>query len=174
MTKTRKLTECAILIAIAFILSFIKVYELPNGGSITLCSMLPIIIISHRSGLKWGVLSGFVYSFLQLMQGFYPPPVPTLAFFTLSILLDYVVAFTILGTAVVFAKPFENNKRLGFLVSIICVGTIRAISHIVAGTLIWQSLWGASAVYNLSYMIPETIVTAIVGFLMYKQIQNVK
>lgn len=173
MTKTRKLTECAILIAIAFILSFIKVYELPNGGSITLCSMLPIIIISHRNGIKWGLLAGFVYSFLQLMQGFYPPPVPTLGYFTMSIALDYVIAFTVLGTAVLFAKPF-SNKRLGFVVSIVCVGVIRAISHIIAGTLIWESLWAASAAYNLSYMVPETIVTAVVGFFIFKQIQKIK
>ena len=64
-TKTRIMVECALMIALGTILANIKIYELPNGGSITLFSMLPFIMISFRHGVKWGLFTGFVNSLLQ-------------------------------------------------------------------------------------------------------------
>ena len=68
--KTRKLTETALLIALGTILSLIQ-FPGPwvNGGSITLCSMLPIIVIGYRYGSRWGLLSGLVYGILQMVLG---------------------------------------------------------------------------------------------------------
>ena len=75
-SKTRTLVECALMIALGTVLANIKIYELPNGGSITLFSMLPFIMISFRHGVKWGLFTGFVNSLLQMLLGFYAPRHP--------------------------------------------------------------------------------------------------
>ena len=64
--RLKKLTRCAILIALATVLSLVKIYKLPLGGSITLLSMLPICMISFMYGVKWGIGGAFVYSVIQL------------------------------------------------------------------------------------------------------------
>ena len=108
-TKTRIMVECALMIALGTILANIKIYELPNGGSITLFSMVPFILVSFRHGVKWGLFTGFVNSLLQMLLGFYAPPAPGLLPLVGMILLDYVLAFSFLGLACVFAKPFKNK-----------------------------------------------------------------
>lgn len=75
-TKTRIMVECALMIALGTILANIKIYELPNGGSITLFSMVPFILVSFRHGVKWGLFTGFVNSLLQMLLGFYAPRRP--------------------------------------------------------------------------------------------------
>ena len=77
-TKTRIMVECALMIALGTILANIKIYELPNGGSITLFSMVPFILVSFRHGVKWGLFPGFVNCLLQMLLGFYAPPAPGL------------------------------------------------------------------------------------------------
>lgn len=96
-TKTRIMVECALMIALGTILANIKIYELPNGGSITLFSMVPFILVSFRHGVKWGLFTGFVNSLLQMLLGFYAPPAPGLLPLVGMILLDYVLAFSFLG-----------------------------------------------------------------------------
>ena len=105
------LAESAMLISMAVVLSQIKVYVFPQGGSVTLASMAPIVLISCRYGAKWGLGAAFVYSLLQMIlpPGFYPPPAKTLPAFACVVLLDYVIAFTVLGTAVFFGRPFKNK-----------------------------------------------------------------
>ena len=96
-TKTRIMVECALMIALGTILANIKIYELPNGGSITLFSMVPFILVSFRHGVKWGLFTGFVNSLLQMLLGFYAPPAPGLLPFVGMILLDYVLAHSLLA-----------------------------------------------------------------------------
>ena len=117
-SKTRILVECALMIALGTVLANIKIFEMPNGGSITLLSMLPFILVSYRHGTKWGLFTGFVNSLLQMLLGFYAPPAPGLLPLVGMILLDYVLAFTLLGLAVVFLfsgtqviPTMKNNKR---------------------------------------------------------------
>ena len=74
MEKTKKtgtLVECSVLIAMAFVLSFIKIIDMPYGGAVTAASMLPIIIAGYRHGLKWGLITSFTYSILQLLTVHY-------------------------------------------------------------------------------------------------------
>lgn len=108
-SKTRTLVECALMIALGTVLANIKIFEMPNGGSITLLSMLPFILVSYRHGTKWGLFTGFVNSLLQMLLGFYAPPAPGLLPLVGMILLDYVLAFTLLGLAGAIAKPFKNR-----------------------------------------------------------------
>ena len=103
-----KLTLSAIFVALATVLSLIKVIKMPLGGSVTLLSMLPIVMISVMLGAKWGFGSAFVYSLIQLilgitldgLLGWGLTPVMLVG----TILLDYIVAFTVLGIAGIFAK----------------------------------------------------------------------
>ena len=135
-SKTRTLVECALMIALGTVLANIKIYSLPNGGSITLFSMLPFIMISFRHGVKWGLFTGFVNSLLQMLLGFYAPPAPGLLPLVGMILLDYVLAFTLLGLACAIAKPF-SNKLVGVGVGTAVVCFIRFMCSFLSGVLIW-------------------------------------
>lgn len=108
-SRTRTLVECALMIAVGTVLAQIKIFEMPFGGSVTLVSMLPFILVSFRHGVKWGLATGFVNSLLQMLLGFYAPPAGTVAAFVGVVLLDYVLAFTLLGLAGVIAKPFKPS-----------------------------------------------------------------
>ena len=158
-SKTRTLVECALMIALGTVLANIKIFEMPNGGSITLLSMLPFILVSYRHGTKWGLFTGFVNSLLQMLMG--------------MILLDYVLAFTLLGLAGAIAKPFKN-RLVGVAVGTAAVCGIRFLCSFLSGVLIWGNLsdglpaWTYSLTYNGSYMLPETILTTVAAVLIYK------
>ena len=172
-SKTRTLVEGALMIALGTVLANIKIYELPNGGSITLFSMLPFIMISFRHGVKWGLFTGFVNSLLQMLLGFYAPPATGILPLVGMILLDYVLAFTLLGLASAIAKPFAN-KLVGVGIGTAAVCGIRFLCSFLSGVLIWGNLsdglaaWTFSLTYNGSYMLPETIMTTVAAVLIYK------
>ena len=167
LSRVRILVECAMMIAIGTVLANIKIFTMPNGGSITLVSMLPFILVSYRHGVKWGVFTGFVNSLLQMMIGWWAPPAGTISAFVGMILLDYLLAFTALGLAALFAKPFGGpRKPLGAVMGAAAVCSIRFVCSFLSGFLIWGSIVsdGVGAViyslqYNLSYMLPETVLT---------------
>ncbi len=167
-SKTHKLTEGALVVALSTILSFVSLYRLPQGGDITAFSMLPIILMSYRNGPKWGVATGFVYALVQLLLGIQNVMYcPTLLSQIGCILLDYIIPFSCLGLASYFARPFKN-KILGISVSTAAVCLIRFISSFLSGILLWGAyapagtpVWIYSLVYNGSYMLPETILTII-------------
>ncbi len=171
MTQTKKLTLSAILTALSFVLMMVsKILPAPwlQGGSITLASMVPIIVISVYLGTKWGVISGFVFSLLQMMTGFYPPPTQNFLNFALVVLLDYVFAFSVLGLAGLFVKLMKN-KIWAIPLSGVIVTTLRYLMHILSGLLIWgvyasegQTVLAYAVLYNGSYMIPEIIITGLV------------
>ena len=137
-SKTRTLVECALMIALGTVLANIKIFEMPNGGSITLLSMLPFILISFRHGAKWGLFTGFVNSLLQMLLGFYAPPAPGLLPLVGMILLDYVLAFSFLGLACVFAKPFKN-KLVGVAVGSAAVPTATPTRRFLNGLAMTQA-----------------------------------
>lgn len=159
--KVRILVECAVMVALATVLSLIKVYEAPFGGSVTLLSMAPIIILSMRHGVKVGLSGAFVYSVLQLILGISSVAwVPTVGGIILCILFDYLIPFTLLGLGGMFRNvSFLQNitfpdKRImpaklrGKTVSIplyailgtLIVLLLRFLCHIVSGAVIWYAL----------------------------------
>lgn len=167
MTKTKKLTTSAILTALAFVLVMVsKLLPAPwtQGGYITIASMVPIILVSIIVGTKWGLASGLVFSLIQLMTDFYMPPATTLLTFIGVILLDYVIAFTVLGLAGFFVK-IMGNKTWAIPLSGTIVTTMRYAMHVISGLLIWGAFADTDCVpiyaliYNGSYMIPEIIIT---------------
>lgn len=169
------LMECAIMIALATILSIIQPIKLPFGGSVTIASMVPLVIISYRHGLKWGLATGFTHGLLQMVVGeFYAPPTKTILAFALVVLLDYVIAYTVIGSASLFGKPFKN-KSISIAVGAFSATTLRFICHFLSGIIIWgsyapegTSVWYYSLTYNGSYMVPEIILTTIVSVLILK------
>ena len=107
--KLRRLVTCALLLAVSAVLSiFPKFKYLANGGSITFCSMLPIIVASYMYGIRAGLLTGFAFSLIQLITGFSGSGLGPVAF-VVELLFDYVVAFTVLGLGGMFRK-WENER----------------------------------------------------------------
>ena len=143
-SKTERLTVSAIFIALGTILSLIQPFSLPQGGGITLLSMLPVIIISYRYGMGWGLLSSLTYAVLQMLTGF-----KTVAGFFVgeakmavwmalaSCLLDYIVAYGVLCLGGLFRKNNKPSVAL-CLGSIVAVGA-RYIVHIISGAIIFGS-----------------------------------
>jgi len=168
---TLVLVEGAICIALAVILSFIKIFELPYGGSISL-EMLPLVLMGLRNGPKWGGISALAFSILKLILGFSNVLYcATLIAQIGCILLDYVLAFTVLGLAGLFIKLlYKGNKNLvAILVSTVIVGVLQFICSFLSGWLLWGSYaWeGYSApaysfLYNGSYMLPNIIICTLV------------
>ncbi len=183
MSKTKKITTCAVMVALATVLMLIsKAIPAPwmQGGSITIASMVPIIAASLIIDSKWGILSGLVFSLIQMISGFYPPPTRTFINFVLVILLDYIIAFGVLGTAGFFYN-LMGKKLWAIPVSGTIVTIMRYICHILSGILIWgvnaeegQTVLAFSLTYNGTYMIPEIIITTVVLAVLAKPILKLK
>ncbi len=183
--KTRVLVECAVMVALASALSMLKIYDAPLGGSVTLFSMAPLIAVAFRQGPRWGFAASFVYSIIQLLLGLGSVSyVPTARGIVLCILLDYIIPFTLIGVAGFFrpasdgaAKSVSNSKRLVLVAAAaLTVCVLRFISHLLSGAVVWYEItkagqwnelvmktgmWTYSAIYNASYMIPETLITLV-------------
>jgi thiamine transporter len=167
-TRIYVLSECAIMIALATVLSIFKLADLPYGGSITLASMLPLVILSYRNGIGWGLGSAAVYGVLQQLIG-----LKTLSYFTTwqsivaIIVLDYVLAFAVLGLAGLFRRRIaRQNLALTLGAGLGCL--LRYLCHVISGATVWAGLSipdsaaiGYSFIYNATYMIPETIILCL-------------
>ena len=174
--KTRKLVESALMIALAMVLNTIKFGGLwAFGGGVTVCSMVPLVLISFRWGWKWGGFTAFVFSLLQMIQGIDNVQYATCFGMALAIiLLDYVLAYSVIGFSGIFDHVIKNRRgaiALGTAVTVL----IRFGCHFLSGWLIWDALWPNefgwagpyySLIYNGSYMLPELIITVLVSVLL--------
>lgn len=155
------------MIALASVLSLIKIVHMPLGGSVTLLSCLPIVLLSVMYGVKWGLASSFMYSLIQLIFGIMIDGLLGwgLTHQTLigAVIFDYILAYTLIGLAGIFRK--RGNLML-------CVGTalamlLRFLSHFISGCVFFQSFkifnnpYLYSLCYNGLYMLPELIFTVI-------------
>lgn len=171
--KLRALCEGAVMVAIAQILSYIKLWEMPWGGSVVL-AMVPIILYAVRWGLGQGLLAAFVFGVLQFMfdGGF--------AIGWQSIIGDYLLAFTVLGLAGLF-----HGKKGGIFVGTLVGGAARFLVHYVVGATIWAEYmpeeffgmtmttpWIYSLLYNLAYMLPNILITLVIFALLYKPMKK--
>ncbi len=164
------LIEAAVMVALATVLSLIRVYKLPLGGSITLLSMLPICLFSIRRGLKWGVGAGFVYAVLQLMLDLSEVLSWGLSLLALigCFVFDYIIAFTVIG----LAGMFRNHGKAGMIIGVCVALFLRFCSHLISGTFIfdiwlpeeWSNPFLYAVAYNGSFMLPELILTSIGAF----------
>ncbi len=172
---TRMLTNGAIAMALSFVLSFIRLARMGNGGSVTLASMLPLMLFSASYGIGPGMITGVVYGMLQFIQS---PEVVHWA----QMLLDYPIAFAMLGLAGMY-KPFASKKKDWMLfVAIVVAAFGRFVCHTLAGMFYyagndyasWSFLFklGTSAVYNGNYMLWDTLICLIVAIPVYKPVMK--
>ena len=201
-SKTKRLTESAMLLAVAIVLELLSkmfIPEMPFGGQVTLVSMLPVVLISYRHGVKWGLVSGLAYAMIEMVigartvaaafqPGYFGDGTMILNALIMCV-LDYLVAFTVLGLGGIFRDRIANPGAA------LCCGSIlalsaRYVSHIASGYILFSGwaewfftqegfpAWGAglvealspsalgfvySLVYNGMYMVPEILLTAIVS-----------
>lgn len=204
-TQTCRLTTSAVMLALAMVLSMvcalIPFLNLPFGGGFTVASMLPIVVISYMYGMKWGFFSSAVYSVIQIVMDLYLGKGSTiLALFmpnsdsymglgaAIAILvIDYIVAYTLLGFGGAFRKKIKN-KALALALGTVLALSLRYLAHIVSG-FIFYGTWAEwffsqdnfyaiggwilntfsgkglalvySIFYNGLYMIPEIIITTV-------------
>lgn len=158
---TKVLAEMAITIALATVLSYIKIFNMPYGGSVTLGSMVPILLIAFRRDVKVGVTTGIIYGFVQMfLDGWFYSPV--------GMFLDYPFAFGVLGLAGLFKK----QPIIGVIVGL--VG--RFVGHFISGVVFFgmyapegMSPVVYSAVYNGSYILPEIVISAVLIYLLVQR-----
>jgi len=204
-SKTKRLTESAMLLAVAIVLELVSkmfIPEMPFGGQVTLVSMLPVILISYRHGVKWGLVAGVAYALVEMaigaktvaaafQPGYFGDGVMLLNAFIMC-LLDYLVAFTVLGLGGCFRNRIQN-KGIGLMCGGLVAQGARYLAHILSGYILFSGWaewfftqdgfpsWGAglveslspqmlglvySIVYNGMYMVPEMILTAVVALLL--------
>lgn len=183
-SKTKIMVECAILVALSTVLSFVKIWNMPWGGSVTLFSMLPVCYISVRHGIKWGLGSSFLYAVIQLFLGITVDGLLgwglTGGILLACILLDYILAFSALGLSGVFAKHGFAGIVAGTVVSVV----IRFVCHLLSGVYVFASVgklwsgfetsntWLYSFVYNGCYMLPELVMTLVGAVVVYKALER--
>ena len=166
-----RLTECAILLALGTILSVLKVAELPYGGSVTLASLLPLVLISYRYGVLWGLGSGVVYGVVQQLLGLNNLKYCTTFYsYVVVILFDYVVAFAVIGLGGLFRKKFKNQS-VALVAGCFAVCLLRYACHVFSGATVWAGIsiptdasMIFSLIYNATYMVPETLVLSLCAF----------
>ena len=181
---TRRLVESAVMIAIGTVLSMFP-FSAPwaFGGGVTICSMLPLVIIAHRYGTKWGLFTAFVYSVLQLILGVSNVQFAAGYGFVLAVgvlLLDYILAFTVIGLSACFNGVIKNHL-VSIVVGIVFTFALRFVCHFLSGWIIWGVITPNemglvaplySLIYNGGYTLPETIITALVAVLTYKPLKR--
>ncbi len=163
--KILMLCESAVMVALATVLSILKI-EWPFGGSITVCSMLPILIIGYRYNIVWGVFTGIVYGLIQMLLGLNNFAYATSAMAVIAILLfDYLIAFGVIGLGGIFRGI--KNQAVGLGLAALLAGTLRFICHFLSGITVWagfaENMPAAlySLTYNGAYMLPETLILIV-------------
>ncbi len=161
MTKTRRLTEIAVCVAMAVVGSFIKVWEMPQGGSVAL-TMVPILLIAIKRGPMAGCVTGAIYGVLSLL-------IAGVIYHPMSVVLDYVLAFGLLGLAGFFKKNILQ-VIIGCFVGVFG----RFLSSLVSGAVLFgeyapagQNPWIYSLVYQATYLVPEFIITTVIIVLLF-------
>ena len=172
-SKIRALCECAIMVALAFVLSYARLFKMPLGGSITLASMLPIMLIAIKYGPKIGLGTALVYSFTQLLQAYTEgdvfPYCETALTLVICMLFDYIFPFTVLGLAGVFKNVKLFKKRVtGAYVGMVAAVIVRFFSHFITGVAIWGQ-WAPDGMgkylysfgYNASFLAVDLAICLV-------------
>lgn len=165
----KTIAYAGVLGALSFALSYVKIFKMPMGGSITLASVIPIMIFAFMFGTKKGVILGAVMGIMQAIQD---PWILHPAQF----LLDYPIAFASFGLAGCLSNvKLIKHHGIKFLLAGIIAGSLRFISHFFAGVFAFgayadldkfSSAYAYSAVYQVSYVLPDTAIALVLGFLL--------
>ena len=172
--KTKRVTESAMLLAIAIVLELVSkmfIPEMPFGGQVTLMSMLPVVLISYRHGVKWGLVAGLAYAVLEMalgaktvaaafQPGYFGDGVMLLNALIMCA-MDYLAAYTLLGLGGCFRNRIKNPGLALLCGSLVALGA-RYLAHVVSGYILFSGwaawfftqegfpAWGASLTASLS------------------------
>lgn len=163
----KKIALCGVMIALGTVLSLFKPYEPPLGGGVTILSMVPVTFLSCMLGLKWGFGAAFAYSLIQLFISFGEVMSwgLTAGAVVATFLLDYILAYTVLGFSGILSK-----KGIWGIVAGVAIATfLRFLCHFATGVYIfdiwmpeeWSNVWVYSLCYNGGYMLPEIVLTCV-------------
>ncbi len=166
--KIRRIVETALMLALSTILAELAVVKFPFGGSVTIFSQVPMVVIAYRYGVKWGVFSGLAMGVIQTLFGLGNfAYVSGIVAYLILLLADYLIAFGALGLGGMFKKIIKNQAASLALGGAV-VSVIRFLCHFVSGVTIWgdytngaKEVWRYSLEYNGGYMLPELIITVI-------------
>ena len=186
------ITQCAVMLALSVALSFIKLWDMPLGGAVTLVSMLPMFLVSVKFGIARGLGTAFIYSLFQLLQAIIEGNVfiwcESWQTVVICLLFDYLLPFTLLGIAGIFKnyRLFREKKdgtvkeirHFGIFIGFSFTVFLRFLCHFITGVVIWGQ-WAPegmgkflySLAYNGGYLLPELILTIIVGVLLFSNSQ---
>lgn len=172
--KVLMLCEAAVMMALAQILSYIKLYEFPNGGSVD-CAMVPIILFAVRYGSLWGTGVGFVYG---AMQYFFANGI---SIDWTTIICDYFLAYALLG----FGAGLFSRKKNGVYLGTLSGCIFRFMAHLAVGAIVWGKYmppeffgltmtnpWFYSSLYNGSYMVLDLTICLVIFALLYRPLKK--
>ena len=168
--NSKSIVMAGVCVSLSFALSFIKLFELPFGGSVTLVSMLPIMVYAYIYGIKKGLIVGLVYGLLQALQD---PFIVHGAQF----LLDYPIAFALTGFAGILTKfkKLDNLPQIKFALSAFIGGGLRYLAHVLSGVFAFgayaldagaDNIWLYSIVYN-TYVLIDIVLVTVVGAIIF-------
>jgi len=159
--KLITMVESAIMIALAVILSFVKVWSMPQGGTVSL-TMIPLFILAFRRGATAGIISGIIYGAISIIFD-------GVIYHPMSILLDYTLAYGVLGVSGFFKK-----NCLGIILGTTTGVLLRYLCSLLSGAILFadyapkgQNPWIYSLIYNATYMVPELIICVIALIILY-------
>ena len=151
---TSVLINSALLLALAVVLEQLRIFHMPQGGSITAGAMVPLLLIACRFGVGTGVLAGFAYGMINMLQNpFVLHPV--------QVLFDYPLPFMAMGLAGISRQHIYWGTGLAFLARFIC--------HFISGVVFFGSyapegmspMW-YSLVFNITYLVPEMLICCLI------------
>jgi len=187
MSRTAVLVECAMMVALGFVLSIIPFFHLPWGGSVTCFSTLPIIVMSFRHGMKWGVASAAVFGAVHALMGANSVAAAgSFGAMLLCALLDYILAYAAVGLTGPVAGLYMRiagtggqapdsgarqdtrglrHPRAGLVAGIVATGLMRLLCSFLSGVLIWGAwapegvpVWQYSLTYNAGWCLPDVAI----------------
>lgn len=166
--RTRMLVEAGLSIAIAYVLHFVVLFQMPQGGSVNAANLVPLIIFAIRWGGKWGVITCMAYGIIDFLLGF------KFSLHFLSILLDYILGYGAIGVA-----GFFGNSRVRAIWGVTAGCALRWVCSVVSGAVVFasyapagQNPWIYSMIYKASYMVPELVINMAVIVLFYNRIMK--
>ena len=161
--NAKSLAFAALSIALSFILSYIKIFRMPNSGSVTLASMLPLMLFAASYGVGPGLLAGAAYGLLQYLQGgYFVHPI--------QFLLDYPIAFALIGLAGLYKYMPTAWSQWSIYAAMVLGALGRCISATLAGIFYWETAPWASLVYNGAYLVPDTLICIALAIFVGKRV----
>ena len=163
-SRTVVMVEGALCIALSVVLSYLKLFRMPQGGSLTL-ELVPLIVFAYRRGIKWGCGAGALAGVLHIMLGGY-------VVHPVQAVLDYPVAYAAMGLAGLWRNSKITSLTLAGLAQLlchVCAGAIFFAAYAPAGT----NPWVYSIGYNGLFLGPKLAFSAFATWVLWKNLERI-